>query len=228
MIRFLKNKIKNIQLETVLRRLLNRPKLSFDNSSSYWERRYQNKKTSGAGSYGRLATMKANVLNEFVEQHNIQSVIEFGSGDGNQLDLANYPYYIGVDVSQTAIQWCKKKFNGDSSKIFIHLSEYYDQSADLSLSLDVIYHLIEDEIFENYMANLFDAGTRFVIVYSSNYVDPNYAGSHVLHRRFTDWVATKRTNFRMIKTLANPYPYKSTDPKNTSFSDFYFYERISS
>src|SRR5678815_1312722 len=68
-------------------------------SAEYWEERYREGGNSGSGSYNRLARYKADVLNKFVEDNNISSVIEFGSGDGAQLKLASYPRYIGVDVS---------------------------------------------------------------------------------------------------------------------------------
>lgn len=65
-------------------------RLPFRTSGDYWEQRYRQAGNSGAGSYGRLAEFKAEVLNEFVARHSIGSVVEFGSGDGNQLTLAKY------------------------------------------------------------------------------------------------------------------------------------------
>lgn len=41
--------------------------------------------------------------------------------------------------------------------------------GDLALSLDVIYHLIEDEIFEKYMKDVFRASTKYVIIYSTDF-----------------------------------------------------------
>lgn len=87
-------------------------------SADYWERRYQSGGDSGAGSYNRLALFKAEILNEFVKSNNISSVIEWGCGDGNQLKLAQYPQYMGIDVSAKAIEICKEKFYEDSSKQF--------------------------------------------------------------------------------------------------------------
>jgi cyclopropane fatty-acyl-phospholipid synthase-like methyltransferase len=83
----------------------------FPGSKRYWDNRYSQGDNSGAGSYGRLAEFKAEILNKFVAENNIRSVIEFGCGDGNQLMLANYPYYIGVDVSPKAIEICRKLFD---------------------------------------------------------------------------------------------------------------------
>ncbi|MDR2439202.1 MAG: class I SAM-dependent methyltransferase [Planctomycetaceae bacterium] len=83
----------------------------FPGSKRYWDNRYCQGGNSGAGSYGRLAEFKAEILNKFVTENNINSVIEFGCGDGNQLMLANYPYYIGVDVSPKAIEICRELFD---------------------------------------------------------------------------------------------------------------------
>ncbi len=74
-------------------------------------------------------------------------MIEYGCGDGNQLILADYPQYIGFDVSPDAVALCKKIFSADLTKAFHLMDEYNHQTADLTLSLDVIYHLVEDECF---------------------------------------------------------------------------------
>jgi hypothetical protein len=228
MFKYLKSLVRDSKFEPAIRCVLDRTKVDFESSPTYWESRYRASGTSGAGSYGRLAKFKADVLNKFVSQNSIKSVIEFGSGDGNQLTLAEYPNYIGVDVSSTAISWSIKKFKADSSKIFLHSSEYTGQKAELTLSLDVLYHLIEDKIFQKYMSDLFEATHKYVIVYSSDYVNSDYDASHVRHRRFTDWVESNQTDFHLIKKLPNIYPYEETDPDNTSLSDFYFFERVAS
>src|SRR5436190_3848674 len=106
-------------------------------SSAYWESRYRDGRTSGAGSYNRLAIFKSEVINGFVAQRGIKSVIEFGCGDGSQLRLAEYPSYIGVDVSPTVISATRKAFEDDPSKIFVLIGEVGPQHySDVSISLD--------------------------------------------------------------------------------------------
>src|SRR5690606_5981759 len=97
----------------------------------------------------------------FVAEQQIASVIEFGCGDGNQLRLAKYPQYIGYDISPEAVAQCKAIFRDDPTKSFHPLHEYQGETADLTLSLDVIFHLIEDEVFDTYMRRLFSASNRF-------------------------------------------------------------------
>jgi glycosyltransferase involved in cell wall biosynthesis len=197
----------------------------FKGSADYWEQRYLTGGNSGAGSYNRLAQFKADFLNDFVTRNGIRSVIEFGSGDGAQLELADYPSYIGVDVSRSAIDATRKQFGGDPAKTFLHSSEFAKGTqADLSLSLDVIYHLVEDEIFEAYMGQLFDAASRFAIVYSSN-VDAPWTDPHVRHRCFTDWVKRNRADFALTAHIPNRFPFDENDPSETSFADFYVFER---
>jgi SAM-dependent methyltransferase len=121
-------------------------KWKFANSSTYWEQRYLTGGTSGAGSYGRLAQFKAETLNAFASRADIQRVIEFGCGDGEQLALAQYPSYVGVDVSPTSIALCTRRFASDRTKRFYLATKVPEHLGrfDLALSLDVIYHLVED------------------------------------------------------------------------------------
>ena len=54
-----------------------RRRLGFRGSAAYWDARYRAGGNSGAGSYGRLAAFKAEVLNEFVRRRGIRSIVEF-------------------------------------------------------------------------------------------------------------------------------------------------------
>jgi len=79
-------------------------------SRRFWENRYKNNGNSGCGSYGHLAEFKAIVINNFVYKNNINSIIDYGVGDGNQLKLINTENikYTGIDISPTIIENCKK------------------------------------------------------------------------------------------------------------------------
>ena len=192
-------------------------------SKRYWEKRYAQNKTSGTGSYGNLAEFKACIINEFLTQKKISNVIEWGCGDGNQLKYMNYKKYIGFDVSKHASLMCTKKFHNDRSKKFFNITEYNNEKADLSLSLDVIFHLVEDNFFNNYMNRLFDSSKKYVIIYSSN---SNHQFEtkveHYKNRKFTDWVESNKPSFKLINLIKNKYPYEKN--KNSgSVSDFYFY-----
>ena len=197
---------------------------AFKGSKNYWEKRYLAGGNSGNGSYNELAEFKADILNNFVSENNISSIIEFGCGDGNQLLLAKYPAYVGFDVSSEAIRICKDIFEGDATKSFKLLGDSNIEKGELTLSLDVIYHLIEDKVFDNYMATLFDSSNSYVIIYSSNSDGKLYeTAPHVKHRNFTKWVESNRPVWKLVKHIPNKYPYIQNDNLNGSFADFYVY-----
>jgi hypothetical protein len=193
----------------------------FPGSAAYWENRYVNDGNSGQGSYGMPSNYKAKFLNEFVEENNIQTVIEFGCGDGNQLKQFRFPFYVGLDVSPQAIKKCVAQFKSDTTKSFF----LYDQScfadnankfsADMALSLDVVYHLVEDDVFEKYMHCLFHAATRYAIIYAWDTEGKN--NFHVRHRKFTDWIERNIPNFNLVKVIENT--------TNEPVCDFFIYER---
>ncbi len=164
----------------------------FPGSQNYWEKRYSLGGNSGQGSYGKSAEFKSETLNKFVRENRISSVTEYGCGDGNQLTYAEYPQYIGLDISPQAVELSSELFSEDSSKIFF----VYDPNdfetnqknfvADLVLSLDVIYHLVEDEVYRKYLTNVFNSAKKYVVIYSSDEELPRILHSmHVRHRKFT-------------------------------------------
>lgn len=212
-------------LKRVYRSLAGKPGLGFQSSHKYWDDRYRKGGSSGPGSYNRLAHFKAEALNQFIRKYGVEKVIEFGCGDGAQLSLAEYPSYIGVDVSPWAVNACKKMYRGDARKTFLLSTEVpLDEKADLALSLDVIYHLVEDETFDSYMRKMFQVADRYVVIYSSNY-EQAWSDPHVRHRAFAHWVERNEPEWHLREVIRNKYPYDARDSDNTSFSDFFIYER---
>lgn len=194
---------------------------TFD-SIKYWENRYKEGGNSGEGSYNKLAEFKAEIINKFIEENNVNSVIEWGFGDGNQLSLLKVPSYIGYDVSETACKMCKERFRNDRSKEFRH----YDGSPimncqgiyDMAISLDVLYHLVEDDKFDDYLYNLFNSSNKYVCIYSSDYEERQRA--HVKRRKFTEYVKKTFLEWEIIAVVKNPWLHEASN------SNFYFYKKI--
>jgi SAM-dependent methyltransferase len=181
----------------------------FKGSADYWEDRYAKGCTSGSGSYGRPAEWKAEIVNAWVAELGITSVVDLGCGDGNQLSLANYPRYLGLDRSSTAVRKCIQRFSTDKTKSFLRYDpeDLADPAgwlrADLALSLEVIFHLVEDEVFEDYMTRLFASAERYVVICSNDTADDEQA-PHERHRDFTKWIAAKQTGWVLEKRVDPP------------------------
>ena len=209
-------------------RLLSNEK--FPGSAEYWENRYHAGGNSGAGSYNTLAEFKAGVINNFISEYGIIDSLEFGCGDGNNLKLIKYPKYIGLDVSPTAVANCISAFSEDTTKSFYLYNSisFRDNHklfvSELTLSLDVIYHLVEEDVFNAYMGHLFGASQKYVIIYSTNF--EGRQKFHERNRTFTNWILQRQPHFRLIKQIENPYKYDALHPNETSNAEFYIYENI--
>jgi hypothetical protein len=206
-----------------------RKRVTFRGSADYWERHYRRGGDSGACSYGQNAAEKARAVNASVVEHAIESVIEFGCGDGNQLSLLRVDRYIGLDVSPTAVERCAQAFEDDRSKSFFLYSpaHFFDRTgifrADASLSQDVIFHLVEDEVFERYMRQLFASAERYVLIWSSD-LDWKTPGAWEVHRRFTPWVEENLREWRLVERQDTRQPW-STESRDGMLAGFFVYER---
>ncbi len=194
-------------------------------SASYWEARYRAGGDSGAGSRGRLASYKAAVLNALIQGNDIATAIEFGCGDGQQLALLDVPEYTGLDVSPAALARCQVRFAGHPGR---HFRLAHDLSglpaAELALSLDVIYHLVEDDVFAAHLQAVFTHAWRYVAIYASD-TDATWASPHVRHRRFTSHVSRAFPDWQLAAILPNPYKFDPASPDDTSFAAFHLYRQ---
>jgi SAM-dependent methyltransferase len=190
----------------------------FRGSADYWQNRYASGGNSGSGSYGKVADFKATVLNEFVRDHEVTSVIELGCGDGNQLSLADYPSYIGVDVARHAVEACRARFAADPTKQFLTADESAGSRADLAISLDVILHLVEDDVYHQYMQTLFESAQRYVGIFAENLPDERLE-AHVRYRPYLTWIADHQPDWELIEIIDNPY-YGGPEDTLATFSFF--------
>src|SRR5205823_2487766 len=119
----------------------------------------------------------------------------------------------------TAVSACIRRFPNDQSKSFMVYDGYAFSDpaafvrAELGLSLDVLYHLVEQDVFERYLSHLFGAASRYVVIYATD-ADLEIRGArHVKHRRFTGWVS-KNTSWTMVDTVPRSAP---------EFEDFFVF-----
>lgn len=92
--------------------------------------------------------------------------------------------------------------------------------ADLTISLDVIYHLVEDEVYELHLRHVFGAARQFVVLYTSDADTVVAVGStppHVRHRPVIRDVARNHPDWRLREHIPNRH--------TASFADFLIYER---
>jgi len=184
------------------------------------------------GCFFRLAGIrmfKQKIINQVVRDYNIQKVVEFGVGDGVQLEIGKYPRYVGVDVSKTVVESTTKKFGSDKSKSFIDLETYINIGdyfqADLGMSLDVLYHLVEWDIFREYLDRLFNSANSHVLIYAcdEDQNSSNDYASHVAKRRFNYLIEKYKSSWKLKQKWS--YPKEFMDP---SCAEMFLYEKLKS
>lgn len=194
--------------------------------AAYWEKRYQQGGSSGAGSVGRLASFKTQFLNDFIANNKIIDMIDHGCGDGMQQAHLDVNLYTGYDISITAVNRCIDLYGNLLGRSFLPYSRRFGLYADLAVSLDVIYHLVDDKIYYSYLEDLFASGRRFVIIYSTDYDKSDECPPHMRHRDFKSWVKEK-SSFRLVRKVLNPYnSCDSCDEDNASPCSFFVFERM--
>tara|TARA_R110002072_G_scaffold4788_8_gene33413 strand:- start:8 stop:583 length:576 start_codon:yes stop_codon:yes gene_type:complete len=183
-----------------------------------WDNRYKNNGNSGNGSYGLLAEFKAEIINNFIYENNIHDIIELGCGDGNQCSLFKIEHYLGLDISPAIINYCKNKFKNNSKYNFeIYNNDYLNNKKyELSLSLDVIYHILDDNEYKKYMKDLFNFSNKYVIIYSNNY--KGHKVGHMYTKNFTKDIEKWFNNYKIKQIIKQKYPQQSS-------ADFYIYEK---
>lgn len=185
--------------------------------ASYWDKRYSNGGTSGMGSQGFEAILKANVINKFIDIYKFRTIVELGCGDGVNLQLYNIPIsYCGYDISPKAVELCNQRVK--SLKFyFTSKMDEIDFGADVCLSLDVYYHLIDDKVFQDYCNLLFNGGWKYIIVYTidtdSEFIHTGEKqAEHLKQRSFTN--EYQKYEWELVSMLSG---YKSSDDKVLNF-----------
>lgn len=169
------------------------------NTNVYWETRYREGGGSGKGSRGRQANRKAAYVNRLIRQRNVRSLVDWGCGDGRVARNLHVASYTGIEVSQSALDLCRSVADapGRSWVLYDGKTPPAVGRADLALSLDVIFHLTDDEMYHRYLDLLFGSAP-LVCIHSSN---RDEAGrEHVLHRKFSLDVPS---NWRVLRKPAN-------------------------
>ncbi|GHU02087.1 hypothetical protein FACS1894186_6110 [Alphaproteobacteria bacterium] len=186
-------------------------KYKFKDTQHYWERRYRKGRSSGTvGAFDQVARFKADFLADFIKEHSVASVIDFGCGDGMFLTYCRFPKYDGYETSATALSMCREFFAEKAEWNFHSYADYRGEKAELALSLDVVNYIVEDDAYLKHLRDLFAAGTRYVTVFAADEdSSKDQTAEHFRLRRFTDWVADNVRDCEQVAFAKSPFPHLS-------------------
>lgn len=150
---------------------------------TYWDQRYASGRDSGEGSRGETGQAKAEFVNKVIGRRRVASLIDWGCGDGQVLaHLREDVDYLGVDVSQVVLNKVRDRF---PRRRFVHAAMAGAQTADLALSMDVLFHFPDDADYHAYLDQLFGSAKRLVLIYSTDDDARGQTAPHVRRRKFT-------------------------------------------
>lgn len=175
--------------------------LQFD-ANWFWEQRYAMGGNSGVGSQGDYYRFKRDFINFVIKKLSIQSIIDFGCGDGQQileLEIANY---YGMDISQTAVQGCRQKYKDRPGYRFDTIPDAKIEQYDMAMSLDVLYHVVNPEEYKAYLHRFFSCSTYALLYTNLNPLDGD--SPHVVYRDHLREIANLQIKTKLLETVQNP------------------------
>ena len=131
---------------------------------------------SGSGSRGNLASFKIDYINKFIKDNKIKSILDFGCGDLHISSKLEVDKYFGIDiVDHIHPQIIKAK---DYKTTVSRFDEFeHSEKADLCLCMDVLYHILSDELeyLENSINKIVDYSSKYVIIYAQDSYNKSYS-----------------------------------------------------
>ena len=207
-------------LPGVRRLSLLRQQAAFRGSARYWERNYAGGGTSGAGSYDALAQGKAVFQRVRPDPRNrVDHRVRLRRREPAVAGLLPQLHRPGRLPDRHRVVPAPVRADPAKSFFLYDGACFTDRAgvftADLAISLDAIYHLTEDEVFETYLTHLFAAAAKYVIIYATNREIPG-TPPHVRHRHFTPRVQTPCPDWRLLEVTQGP----DTGPGRADFSSY--------
>jgi len=149
---------------------------------AYWDRRFADGIGAGRGSEGEAALAKARYVNELIASEPVETVADWGCGDGGFLGMIRAPHYVGIDVAPSAIAKAVVTHGHSRSFVLWRPGAPIEVHADLALSLDVVFHLVDDVEYRQHLAAVFGSADRLVAFHATNRPNPEGAAPHMRHR----------------------------------------------
>lgn len=151
---------------------------------NYWNRRYAIGRTSGLGSQGEPVENKVRWLKGLP---GVTKIVEVGCGDfvfGARL-LEQYPAasYLGLDISEVIVRRNNILNRTEDIEFQVQLSHELVPDSDLLLCVDVLFHILDDQEYQNMLAKLKQSIWKYLAVSAYEY-DNNRTSGHVKIRKF--------------------------------------------
>jgi len=132
-----------------------------------WDNHYKSGGKSGDPlDYAKARDWKHNIIAKYCDIKS-NSIIDIGCGDLQFWQGRKPAKYIGVDISQTIIDSHKLKYP-DRTFICASSDKTLDISADMVMCFDMLWHIIDDEVYMKTLENIKKYSKRYIVIYTWN------------------------------------------------------------
>lgn len=130
----------------------------------YWETRYAKGDSSGEGSVGPNRAWKWAIIEKYVSS--LDDVVDIGCGDLRFWEGRDCHKYFGLDLSATVIQ--RNRESRPKWRFEVGHAEYRipNLRARIVLCLDMLFHIMDDEVFVNVLENLCRYSKEWIFTYT--------------------------------------------------------------
>ena len=197
-------------------------------ADTYWDKRYR---AGGHSGPNDARNWKAQTISELIKEYKPRYIQDWGVGDGTllaQLDVEGVETYLGLDVSLHALDRLRTldgPWNDWDTKLELgHIRALWNrkpEKPDMVLSIDVLFHLIAEDNWREYLDELFGERSRAktVVLLANDGKHPGI-GEHVRVRPFVEYVKDRYGyNYELVRIIETPNPH-------ACFSNFTIWQRI--
>lgn len=117
------------------------------NTKEYWDKRFSSGEWNNIGQLQTTIYAKSNVEHINLDKNFSGTILDFGCAMGNAIMVYKEKFplakFMGIDISESAINYCKQKWNSDIQFI---CGEYNDvPQVDVIIASHVMEHITDDK-----------------------------------------------------------------------------------
>lgn len=161
----------------------------------YWDQRYINDGTSGAGSIGDYRDFKWSIIDKHVPF--LQSVVDVGCGDISFWERRECKNYTGIDISRAIIER-NRILRPDWEFIWSNAETRIEElSKDTVFCFDVLFHIMNDKTYLKILENLTYYSRNHIFIYT--WISSPFRKTRLMKRLYT--AVTKLKLFKAVELV---------------------------
>jgi len=161
----------------------------------YWDQRYIDDGTSGAGSIGDYRDFKWSIIDKHVSY--LQSVVDVGCGDISFWENRDCENYTGIDFSKTIVER-NRILRPDWEFICSNAETRIEKlSKNTVFCFDVLFHIMNDKTYLKTLENLTEYSRNHIFIYT--WINNPFRKKRLMKRLYTAVIKLKP--FRVVELV---------------------------